>query len=252
MRWGLLQSRTGDELVGDLGSASSGEQAVLVATVVIALAAIVTAGSAVASVVLTRRLAEDNRALRKAGTEPDVVVYLQIGPRRGLLNFILANVGQGPARHVEVCFLAETADFARHDVVPQPNQYQKVATVLPQGDRHEMFFGNAIAAFKEPRLQPFKASVRFMDIRDREVESTFDLDLSPFESSTYVTIKTEHDIALALEQLNKDVRSVIGTGPRFRVETITAEEQQKQEQEFLRQQRQRTRAHSEGEENGQE
>ena len=235
-----------------LGEASSTEQVILIATVVIALAAIVSAGSAVAAVVLTRRLAEDNRVLRKAGTEPEVVAYLQIGPRRGLLNFVLANVGQGPARHVEVSFLADTADFASHEVVPQPNQYQKVATVLPQGDRHEMFFGGAIAAFRKPRLQPFKASVRFMDIRDREVENTFDLDLSPFESSRYVTIKTEHDIALALEELNKRLRSVIGVGPRLQVETITAQEQERRDQEFLRQQRERSGAHSEHGEDGQE
>ena len=234
------------------GGASSGEQVILAATIIIALAAIVSAVSATISVVLTRKLSEDNRVLRKAGTEPDVVAYLQIGPRRGLLNFVLANVGQGPARHVEVSFLADTADFASHEIVPQPNQYQKVATVLPQGDRHEMFFGRAIAAFREPRLQPFKASVRFTDIRDREVENTFDLDLSPFESSTYVTIKTEHDIALALEELNRRLRSVIGVGPRLRVETITAQEQERRDQEFLRQQRERTGPHAGDEENDQE
>ena len=214
---------------------------------VIVAATVVIAGSSIASLWVTWRLSQDNRTLRRAGTEPEVVAYLQIGPRRGLLNFTLANVGQGPARHVEVSFLADAADFANHEVVPQPNQYQKVATVLPQGDRHEMFFGRVIAAVREPRLQPFKVSVRFMDLRDREVEKTFDLDLTPFESSRYVTIKTEHDVALAIEQLHKDLSSVINSGiggHRLRVETITTEERLREQEDFLNE-RARRKADSE-------
>jgi hypothetical protein len=50
---------------------------------------------------LTAVLAKENKLLRKAGTEPQIIAYLSPYPRIvGPLQFILANVGQGPALNV--------------------------------------------------------------------------------------------------------------------------------------------------------
>ena len=81
-----------------------------VATVVIAVSVIITA-------FLTYALANENRLMRKSGTEPKVVAYLKLDPYRTyVVNFVLANVGQGPARDVEFTFQADESDFRDHDV----------------------------------------------------------------------------------------------------------------------------------------
>ena len=48
---------------------------------------------------LTAVLTRENKLLRKAATEPQVVAYLS-PDQRNILQFILANVGQGPALDV--------------------------------------------------------------------------------------------------------------------------------------------------------
>ena len=81
-----------------------------VATVVIAIFAIITAW-------LTKALADDNRLMRKAGTEPEVVVYLTTNPRYPQdIFFVLANVGRGPAKNVEFTLQGDMNDFETHQV----------------------------------------------------------------------------------------------------------------------------------------
>ena len=73
--------------------------------VLIAIPTIVIAVSTVITVILTWVLARENRLLRKAETEPQVVAYLAIPPLyQNFLNFVLANVGRGPARKVSFEF----------------------------------------------------------------------------------------------------------------------------------------------------
>ena len=50
---------------------------------VIVAATVTIACSALASLWLTWRLSQDNRALRRAGTEPEVVAYLGLDQRSG-------------------------------------------------------------------------------------------------------------------------------------------------------------------------
>ena len=105
------------------------------ATVVIALFAIITA-------FLTLALANENRLMRKSGTEPKVVAYLKLAPyRANIVNFVLANVGQGPARDVEFTFQADESDFRDHDVRIGNHSDRTLTSMLPQGERIETFFG---------------------------------------------------------------------------------------------------------------
>src|SRR6266851_7051922 len=104
-----------------------------IATIVLTLTTIVYA-------VLTWVLARENRLLRKAGTQPQIIAYLGIHPRiHGPFQFILANVGQGPALDVSYRVSSGGVDFEAHNAkLPQP---VIPLTVIPQGDRHETFFG---------------------------------------------------------------------------------------------------------------
>ena len=83
---------------------------------VIVAATVVIAVSSIASFFVTWRLSQDSRVLRTAGTEPRLVAYLGPGRDSQMLNLVLENVGQGPARDVAYFVEADSQDFATHNV----------------------------------------------------------------------------------------------------------------------------------------
>ena len=137
------------------------------ASVVTAFATVVLTLTTIVYACLTYVLAKENKLLRKAGTEPQVIAYLSPHPRiPGPLLFILANVGQGPALNVRFRLVAGGDDFESHDALfPRP---EVPLTVIPQGDRYETFFGMAWGMFAEPRLRPFSVEVTYRDLSRKE------------------------------------------------------------------------------------
>src|SRR5687768_14516365 len=97
------------EWIGSLSSNASAS--------VSAIAAAISAVSAVAVTLLTILLLFENRRLRRAGNSPEIVAYLAPHPDgHGGVNFILANVGTGPAFDVGFEIIADETDFVGHNV----------------------------------------------------------------------------------------------------------------------------------------
>ena len=195
------------------------------ATIVIALAAVTSAW-------ITWRLSQDNRALRQAGTEPSIVAYLRMGPRHGLPEFVVANVGEGPALNVTIKFVVEAAEFARKDVEQQANIDQAIATVLPQGEKHVRFFAG-LEVFGDSPLKPFEVSVRSENLRGTVMEDSFQLDVSHFMGYATIRTMTEHDIAKTLESMHREIGHMTTGFRRLHVETITTAEQQEKDRQWL-------------------
>ena len=156
---------------------------------------------------LTKALANENRLMRKSGTEPKVVAYLKLDPYRTyVVNFVLANVGQGPARDVEFTFQADESDFRDHDVKIGNHSDRTVTSMLPQGERIEMLFGGSLSLLKDPKLRPFKVSVTFQDLNGKNDNKEFVLDVAQFTGLTILGGPPEYEIAQTL----KKIETVIG------------------------------------------
>src|SRR4051794_20647533 len=57
-------------------------------------------------------LARENKVLRKAETSPRVVAYLALNPRAyGAIDFIVSNIGRGPATNVSYKIIAGGDDL---------------------------------------------------------------------------------------------------------------------------------------------
>lgn len=197
------------------------------ATIVIALAAVTSAW-------ITWRLSQDNRALRQAGTEPNVVAYLRTGARHGFPEFVVANVGEGPAFNVTIRFVVDAAEFARKNVKQQANVDQAIAAVLPQGEKHVRFFAG-LEVFGDSPLEPFDVSVRSENSRGTVAEDSFQLDVSHFMGYATIRTMTEHDIAKTLESMQRDFSQLTTGFRRLHVETITTAERQETERQWLEQ-----------------
>lgn len=175
---------------------------------------------------LTAVLAKENRLLRKAGTEPQVIAYLAVHPRiSGPLQFILANVGQGPAFDVRFRIVAGGDDFAQHQAhLPAP---EVALTAIPQGERYETFFGMGPEMFREPKLKPFSIEVSYLDIGKRERSETFHLDIRQFADRARIGGDPVQDMADATKALVNELKNWTSRG--LPVETTTRAERQRKE-----------------------
>ncbi|MDE2933842.1 MAG: hypothetical protein OXS47_08235 [Chloroflexota bacterium] len=206
---------------------------IVAATVVIAL-------SALASLWLNWRLTQDNRTLRKAGTEPEVVAYLEPEQRSGiLLDLVLENVGQGPACDVEYFVDADPEDFARHEVKYVPARTsRKIRSLLPQGERVARFMGVGHRLYsddEQARLQPFGVSVWYSNLRgERFGPKEFALDVAEFGGSVRFE-PSEERLAKSLESIERHIGSFARGSKRLRVETITTAERRAEDEAFLAQ-----------------
>lgn len=204
-----------------------------------AIATIFIAVSAVVTTILTRKLARENELLRKAGTEPEVIAYLEMHPHLwNIFNFVLANVGHGPARNVRFLFEGNEEDFRSHEVRLRNEEERKAMSFLPQGESIRLFFGSAIKIFVEPRLQPFNVLVEYEDMKGRRHRATYRLDVSQFSGFSTVGHPPEQEIANALKKIEGHLNNISRTfsggfgGNRLRVETMTTQEVRQEYEEW--------------------
>lgn len=207
---------------------------IFAATIVIAIAAVLSAGSAVTSVVLTRRLSEDNRALRKAGTEPEVVAYLALDPvSPSVINLVLENVGQGPACDVDFFVDANPEDFSEHSVRFVAARSRQSITLLPQGQRIERMMGPGWDLMKEEEpLPPFWVEVSYENLRGvRGEPQSYKLDVSEFGGSL-ADWPADERTAQSLEKIERHLDHFASGLNRLHVETITTAERQTADEEL--------------------
>lgn len=200
----------------------------MLATVVIAISAIISSR-------LTYRLTEDNRLLRKAGTEPKVVAYIGIDKRElQCLNVVIANIGNGPAYDVEVSREADEENFQKYVVSFKETPSRPPMPLLPQGDRIETFLNVGHQLFddqtKEPVLKPFRVNISFKNSDGKPDSTTQLLDIAALGGIVTVGRPPERVIADAVEAISKDLGKVVSNEGKIQVETMTVEDVKEQKQ----------------------
>src|SRR6266446_409237 len=90
-------------------------------------------------------------------------------------------------------------DFQAHNAkLPQP---VIPLTVIPQGDRHETFFGMSWDMFTEPRLRPFTVEVTFLDLKKRKHVDAFVIDVSQFDGRITIGDHPEEELVKAAKDI---------------------------------------------------
>jgi len=149
--------------------------------------AAITALATVVITGLTYFLAMDSRKARKAGSDPEVVAYLAPHPDgTGGVNFILSNVGQGPAFSVSFRFECDEDDFDDHEVMLRNEPKRTALNVLPSGEKIGSLFGVGFVLFGKTKdksgvpLKPFQVKVSYSDIREMKKSASYSIDISQF------------------------------------------------------------------------
>ncbi len=165
-----------------------------------------------ASLRITRQLAEDNRALLKANTEPEMFVYMEIDRRTGyLVNLVFENIGSGPAIDVSFEIDAHPADFRVHNVhAVEARSNRKLQSAIPQGGKSKIFFANIddlMGRGDDAPLEPFDINVRYSNLRNKEMETgPISQDVAGFEGAL-AGRSAEQQMTLELNRLNSSVKS---------------------------------------------
>lgn len=156
-------------------------------TAITVIASVVVAIFAVISTVLTAVLAVENRRLRLAGSNPEVVAYLDPHPDgNGAVNFVLANIGQGPAMDVKIELDYDEEDFRAHDAHLLNEPSRAAFTVLPQGERRSFLFGVGYVLFGNESggdgkiLKPFTVQISYKNVFGRRGKSIHHIDIRQF------------------------------------------------------------------------
>jgi hypothetical protein len=191
------------------------------------LTAGVSAVMAIAVVWLTAVLAKDNRLLRKAGTEPDVVAYLLPDQRHlNMLNLVVANVGRGPARNVSLEFVGDIKKLYEKGARLLSRAKMPIHAVLPQDERFVQIFGNALDIFEGDPPPDFTIKVNFETSRGEKKSTEYRASIKDFEGLSQAH-SPEHEVAEALKKIAAAVDQWTSMS-RLRVETITSAEVQSQ------------------------
>jgi len=188
------------------------------------LAAAVSAFMAIVVACLTVALAKDNRRLRKAGTEPEVVAYLLPDQRYlNLLNLVVANVGRGPARNVALEFVGDLDTLQKRGARLLTRSKLPIHSVLPQDERFVQLFGNCLDLFDGEEPPPdFTIHVHFENSSGRSKSTTYRASISDFKGVSRGH-SAEHETVEALKQIAKSLEGWGGFN-RLKVETVTAAE----------------------------
>ncbi|MDC7786682.1 hypothetical protein PQJ75_25385 [Rhodoplanes sp. TEM] len=189
---------------------------VAIATIVSAVATVAVAATTIVYAVFTRQLVLENQLLRKASSQPTVVVYAL--PDKDVLqaiNFIVANVGLGAARNISVVVKADPEDLTKHGVYLFKNWGKRPISVLPQGEQISAFMGG-LELFEDPPLQAFDVDVSYQDLSGGVYEEAFNINVKDLLGYTRV----ESPDRKALDSLRRwcdSMSSAVASG-RVRVE----------------------------------
>jgi hypothetical protein len=197
-----------------------------IASLVTAAATIVLMLTTIVYAVLTGILAKETRRLRHAGTEPDVVAFLRPHPvHLVVIDLVVVNVGQGPARDVEIEFEANAADFAAHAVRYAAGVRRKIMAVMPQDERYVQVFGFGEELHKGGQLKDFTLHVHFKDTKGNTRRNSASISIQDFEGHGALGEPPDYRIAKAMERVANQIEGWSSSTGRLKIETMTVGEQ---------------------------
>lgn len=166
--------------------------------------------------ILTAFLWFENRALRKAGSSPDVVAYILPHPEgSGAVEFILANVGRGPAFDVVFQFDCDEDDFSAHNVLLENDKDRMPMSVIPQGEKVKSLFGISFELYGKlfdqeiGPLKRFTVDITYKDALGRTHRGKRIIDIKQFSGLRGILAKSPSaKSAETLDRMEKHLQAI--------------------------------------------
>lgn len=177
---------------------------------------LITAVATTVLAVLTGILWFENRSLRKAGSSPEVVAYLLPHPDgNGGIQFVLANVGRGPAFKVGFTLEYDEEDFVTHKALLTNDITRQPISVLPQDEAVRALIGISfelagnVGDVKIDPLKPFKVLLTYFNVSGKIMKREVMLDINQFAGLPGILAKSnERKISESLEKIEKQMSAI--------------------------------------------
>ena len=190
--------------------------------------------STVAYVTLTRSLVRETKEMRKAGTDPDIAIYIQQQERWiNLLDLVIRNLGNGPA--YDISFNVEqTAPIRTEHNLSKIAALRRGIKYMAPGHDIRFYFGSAVDLLKEPIVGPILFSVTYYS-RDRVRKSEiFTVNITDFEGMTKVGRPPLYEIADGLKSISEDLHHAVGSEFRIKIDVKSNRQVEQDSERFLR------------------
>ena len=182
-------------------------------TVASAVAAMVALFIAWTSASLSRKLLDENKILHLAGSDPEVIVYLQTSEKSAsTLSLVIENAGSGPAFNVQ---LRTNLD---QDVLKKKHAFFRVKfgevpiTAITQNNRVSTLFGQGFYLLDDEPLEKFECTVSYSNIRQEIFVRKFTIDVRQFMHMGKLTNDDLADAAKSLSNISGNLQSIISNG----------------------------------------
>lgn len=198
-------------------------------TVVNSLSSIVGALSTLVISILTVFLWLENRALRKAGSEPKVVAHFEIHPNgSGAIDISLSNVGNGPAFDVNFYFNINPSDAKKYGIVVNHSESIPPMTLIHSGSKFTFLFGIGFNLLRpkdskndgdalDP-LKPFSIKVEWRNLHGKKYTKNYPMDIMQFNGLPGIFEKPP--LFKVVDSLDRIGNEIVGL--RYKVNEITS------------------------------
>lgn len=214
-------------MIAWLNANASAVQAIT--SVVTTFTAIVLMGTTIIYAIHTWQLAVENRLLRKAGTDPQVVGYATINPRVfGAIDFVIRNVGKGAARNVSYKIIGGGDDLSGKNVSLLPSGV--TFDFLPQDEQLSASMGMGWDLLDDPCIRPFEIEVSYTDLAGNPYSGRFRIDVGQFAGLHRLGKPAEEEIADAVKKIAGIMEG--WSMRRLQVETMSVTERREHDREL--------------------
>lgn len=184
----------------------------------------VVAVSTVCYVVLTWRLVEEQRALRRAETEPQVSVYVENSPRAFIIfDLVIANIGRGPAYDVKLSMIGEDWMIQEREKLSATGPFKHGIAYLAPGQALRFFVGTGPEIYKTGR-HSFSVRAVYRDAMQQQKEEDFVVSFLHFWDWTTVGEDPALRVAKSLEAVAELAKRLGHHRGRLIVELMTQED----------------------------
>jgi hypothetical protein len=199
-----------------------------IATAVSASTAIVVMFATLMTVALNRRLARENRELRKAEGDPQVIAYATTNPRYfPALDFVLANIGRGPAKNVSYKIVSGGEDLAKKGVRLLPLDVK--FSFLLAGRDLSAPLGMGFDLLSDPPLAPFEVEVSYENVKGETTVGRHWIDVTQFDGLVRLGEPPDEQMADGLKKIAKVMES--WSMSRLQVETMSVTERKEHDEQ---------------------
>ena len=197
----------------------------------------VVALSTVVYAVLTAKLVSETRSLRKAQTDPQLAVSVQLdrGDRDGLVDLVIRNHGGGAAQNITLGFQGDPNLFDEEQPI---DRVDIIAHGIPYLEPHgssriALGWLNDKERFERAKQSPWVFNVRYEDSLGNVKTDVFTIDFQQF-SGLWWTSSPMSKIARGVESMEREIRRVANGNARLRVITQTKGEYIKEQEQAMK------------------